>query len=149
MPENERAACTRIRTDSDTHLLATHTIPSWSVIGLASLGVHLILPQDVSHALAALLLAMIAGVYVGFAALDGRLSHIIIESFAALLFIAFALWALVFAPYLLPIGYIAHAGWDFLHHTPVFKIAMPNWYIPACVVFDVVVGLGLWAIWAL
>lgn len=135
--------------DRDTHILATHTLPAWSVIGLISLAVHFVLPQDISHTLAALLLAMIAGIYVGFAALDGRMSRILVESVVACLFVAFALWSLISAPYLLPLGYIAHAGWDFLHHTPLFKVSMPGWYIPACVVYDVMVGVGLWAIWAL
>jgi len=133
--------------DTDTHILATHTISAWSVIGLGSLAVHLVLPIDVSHALAALLLTLIAGVYIGFAVNDGRMSRIMTESLVAITFVMFAVWALLNAPMLLPLGYIAHAAWDFLHHTPVFNVKMPKWYVPACVVYDVIVGLGLWAIW--
>lgn len=133
--------------DTDTHILATHTIPAWSVIGLGSLAVHLVSPIDVSHALAALLLTLIAGVYIGFAVNDGRMSRIMTESLVAITFVMFAVWALLNAPMLLPLGYIAHAAWDFLHHTPVFNVKMPKWYVPACVVYDVIVGLGLWAIW--
>lgn len=134
---------------SDTHILATHTIPAWGVIGLASLAVHMALPTEMSHALAALLLTLIAGVYVGFAALDGRMSRILVESTVAVFFVVFALWALLTAPWMLPLGYIGHAFWDFMHHTPIFNVKMPAWYIPACVVYDVLVGVGLWAIWLL
>jgi hypothetical protein len=133
--------------DTDTHMLAAHTIPVCSAIGLGSLGVHLFLPVDVSYALAALLLTLIAGVYIGFAVNDRRLSRILIESTVAVGFVAFACWALLYAPMLLPLGYIGHAVWDFLHHTPVFNVKMPKWYVPACVVVDVIVGLGLWAVW--
>ena len=61
----------------------------------------------------------------------------------------FAVWALATAPMLIPLGYMAHAAWDFLHHVRFFKVKMPGWYIPACVVVDVIVGLGLWLIWGL
>ena len=135
--------------EKDQHFLAKHTIPAWSVIGLGSLAVHLVIPIDVSHVLAALLLALIAGVYIGFAANDGRMSRIVIESGVAILFVMFSMWALLKAPMLLPLGYIAHAVWDFLHHTPFFNVQMPKWYVPACVVYDVLVGIGLWAIWLL
>ncbi|SFU98660.1 hypothetical protein SAMN04488527_1724 [Aliiroseovarius crassostreae] len=123
------------------------TIPAWSVIGLGALAVHLVLPVDASQTLAALLLTLIAGVYIGFAVNDGRLPRILVEGSVAIGFVAFAGWALLYAPILLPLGYIFHAGWDFLHHTSIFNMKMPKWYVPACVVFDVIVGLGLWAIW--
>ncbi len=133
----------------DQHFLATHTVSAASIISLCSLAVHLLLPEAASHVLAATLLTLIAGVYIGFAVTDGRLSRIISESIVACLFVGFATWALMRAPHLIPFGYLAHAGWDFLHHTPLFKVAMPHWYIPACVVVDFLVGVGLWLIWAL
>ncbi|MEH6738220.1 MAG: hypothetical protein V7695_06720 [Sulfitobacter sp.] len=129
--------------------MATHTIPVWSVISLCSLALHLVLPVTVSHVLTATVLTLIAGVYIGFAVMDGRMSRIIIESIAACAFVGIASWALIVAPHLIPLGYLAHAVWGFLHHTPLFKVAMPRWYIPACVVVDVIVGVGLWLIWAL
>ena len=135
--------------DPHTHILAIHTLPAFSAISLASLAVHLLLPVATSHVLAATLLTMIAGIYVGFAVADGRGSRIWVESTVACFFVAFATWSLVNAPQLIPAGYLAHAAWDYAHHTPLFKVAMPKWYIPACVVVDVIVGLGLWLIWAL
>lgn len=133
----------------DTNILATHTLPIWSVISLFSLAVHLLLPETVSQVLAAMLLSLIAGVYIGLAVMDGRMKRIVVEATVACLFMAFAVWSLMTAPWLIPLGYLAHAGWDFLHHTPLFEVAMPKWYIPACVVVDVIVGVGLWLIWSL
>ncbi|MEP0390610.1 hypothetical protein, partial [Erythrobacter sp.] len=110
--------------------------------------VHLLLPTNASEVLAAALLCMIAGVYFGFATLDGRWSAIFLEGGVACLFVGFATWALLTNPWLLPFGYLAHAIWDLLHHSPLFKVTIPTWYIPACVVVDVAVGLGLWAVWS-
>lgn len=133
----------------DTNILGTHTLPVWSVIALLSLAVHLALPEEASQVVAAMLLCLIAGVYIGFAVMDGRMKRIMVEAAVACLFMAFAAWSLLSAPWLIPLGYLAHAGWDFLHHTPLFEVAMPKWYVPACVVVDVIVGIGLWLIWAL
>lgn len=131
------------------HLFERHTIPASGAIGLASLGLHLILPDTLSNLLAAFLIPLIAGIYIGFAVVDGRMSRIIVESTVAFMFLGFAIWSYLHAPYLIPLGYVAHAGWDFLHHTPLFNVAMPRWYIPACVVYDVLVAVGLWVIWAI
>lgn len=135
--------------DPHTHIFAAYPLPAFSVISLASLAVHLLLPVATSHVLAVTLLTMIAGIYVGFAVADGRGSRIWVESAVACFFVAFVTWSLVNAPELIPAGYLAHAAWDFAHHTPLFKVAMPKWYIPACVVVDVIVDLVLWLIWAL
>jgi len=135
--------------DRHNHIFANHTIPAFSVISLGSLAVHLLLPHSASYVLAATLLSLIAGIYIGFAVMDGRQSRILVESSIACGFIAFATWSLMKAPHLIPLGYLAHAAWDFLHHTPLFMVSMPRWYIPACVVVDVIVGIGLWVIWAL
>ena len=39
------------------------------------------------------------------------------------------LWQRGFAP-------SAHAVWDLLHHNGAFGAPVPKWYIPFCVVFD-------------
>ena len=99
-----------------------------------------------SHALASLLLTLIAGVLVGFAVLEGSMSRNLIESVVAALFVACALWALLTAPWMVPLGDIGHALWDFMHHRPIVTVKMPAWYFPACVVYGVLVVVGLWAI---
>lgn len=129
------------------HLFERHTIPAVGFIGLASLAIHLIVPEAVSHALATTLLSMIAGVYLGFAVQDGRIRQIYIEGSVAVGFVGFAVWALVNNPVWLPLGYIAHAFWDWAHHAPYSQLSIPRWYIPACVVYDLLVGVGLWIIW--
>jgi hypothetical protein len=52
-------------------------------------------------------------------------------------------------PILIPIAYFAHALWDFAHHVRLRLplVAIPAWYVPWCVVIDVIVGAGLLVIW--
>src|SRR3954453_16513479 len=57
-----------------THVMATHPLFTGSGLAVLSLPLHLFLPAQTSVLLAALTLALIAGVYLGFAFVDGRLS---------------------------------------------------------------------------
>ncbi len=57
------------------HAMATHPSLTGSALAVLSLPLHLVLPAETSVLLAALTLALIAGVYLGFAFVDGRLSE--------------------------------------------------------------------------
>jgi hypothetical protein len=52
-------------------------------------------------------------------------------------------------PVILPLAYFGHAAWDFAHHNKARLplVAIPQWYVPWCVVIDVIVGAGLLIIW--
>lgn len=114
-----------------------------------TLPLHLFLPFELSVQVAAILLALIAGAYIGFGASDGRVSVFAVEFVIAGLFGAAALIGLLWWPWAIPIGILLHAGWDLLHHNHKFGAKIPQWYIPFCVIIDVVVGFGLIAIWTL
>ncbi|MEL6258693.1 MAG: hypothetical protein AAFY22_04560 [Pseudomonadota bacterium] len=116
------------------------------VIGL-TLPLHMILPFDMSVKIAALLLALIAGAYIGFGAADGRPSAFATELVGSSLFGGAALLGLLWQPWVIAAGIFAHAFWDFLHHNDLFGARIPKWYIPFCVWIDVAVGTGLLIIW--
>lgn len=59
---------------------------------------HLLLPMDWSVAAAALTLAFIAGIYVGFAVIHGREQAFVSEVTVAITFAALALGGLVISP---------------------------------------------------
>ena len=99
--------------------------------------------------MAAGVLALIGGVYVGFAAIDGRLSVIAMEVVVALAFALGAMIALLLSPWWIAIGYVAHGIWDWLHHSSAFGHSVPRWYIPLCALYDVLAGVGLLVIWGL
>ncbi len=86
-------------------------------------------------------LAFAAAVYFGFAVADGRVMPLLVEFLVAGAFLfasAAALWA--DSPLMLAAGYVAHAGWDAVHHPRAVTTTVRNWYPPFCVVFDLVVA---------
>ncbi|MEL6956111.1 MAG: hypothetical protein AAFO88_05670 [Pseudomonadota bacterium] len=118
-----------------------------AVIGL-TLPIHVFVPEPVSVQIAALLMALIAGAYIGFGAADGRMSAFLTEFAGAGLFGGAALAGLIVHPLIIPAAIIAHAGWDWLHHAG-FGARIPGWYVPFCVWIDLAVGAGLIALWTL
>jgi len=130
-------------------LLARHPIPLAGFLALVTLPLHFVLPPTLSVAFASTLLALIGGIYVGFALLDGRHGVIARECLVGLAFASFASVSATLAPHLLPLGYIAHGLWDAAHHHRGLDLAMPRGYVPLCALYDVLAGLGLWLIWSL
>lgn len=87
-----------------------------------------------------ILLAMIAGVYIGFAVNDGRRHLLVLEIAVALGFCALVFLGMWKWPILIALGYFLHAVWDFLHHPLKLGARTRQWYPPACVIYDVLVG---------
>lgn len=115
-------------------------------LALVSLPFHFVLPITASHQLAAILLSLVAGVYVGFAVQDGRLKILLIEGLVALIFIGAALAGLWVSAWFIPLAYVIHGFWDYAHHRHV-DTALPKWYIPFCAVYDWIFAIGLSAAW--
>jgi len=111
-------------------------------IGLAVLTclIGYILPLYKAQDLYGILLAMIAGVYIGFAVNDGRRHKLILETAVALGFCALVLLGMWMWPILIALGYFLHALWDLLHHPFKLGARVRDWYPPACVIYDVIVG---------
>jgi hypothetical protein len=123
--------------------------PYWAglLLGLATLPVIIVLSEPLAQQWAALLLAMIGGAYVGFAARDGRASANIIELIGAIAFAGVGLAGLQLDPLVIAGGYVAHGFWDLFHHRHGPHADTPHWYIPFCVVYDWMVGAFLLAWW--
>jgi len=132
-----------------TDVLARHPFPLAGLLALVTLPLHLVLPPAVSVAFASTVLALIGGIYIGFALLDGRLDVIARECLVGLAFVSFASVSATLAPQLLPLGYIAHGLWDAAHRPHRLDLAMPRGYVPFCALYDVLAGVGLWLIWSL
>ena len=123
---------------------SVHPIPIGGLLAVAVLPVHALLPTAAADALAALLLVLIAGIYLGFAALDGRPSRLAVETGAAVGFLAFAP---VVAPRGRPrcfrSGTSLTPDGTWLTATRASAPACPRWYVPFCVVVDVVAAVGI------
>ncbi len=117
-------------------------------ISLASLPLHLWLTHPLSVQLAALVLAAVFAVYVGFALQAGTLPQMAVEigfASAGLAVAVFGLWVWAWA---IPIAYAVHGAWDWAHHYGHPRlVTIPRWYPPFCAAVDVVFALGLTAIW--
>jgi len=118
-------------------------------VGVATLLPHIFLPPDASVAYAAVVIALIAGIYFGFAVMNGSPRDQIVEFNVAGLFTLAGILGLLVWPLLVAIAYLAHALWDFAHHKRLRLplVAIPAWYVPWCVVIDVIVGAGLIVLW--
>lgn len=130
-------------------LLAQRPVLTGIGVGVVSLAPHFFLPATASLSYAAILIALIAGIYFGFAVMNGSPRDQVVEFSVAGLFAIAGLLGLLLSPILLPLAYFAHALWDFAHHRRLKLplVAIPFWYPPWCVIIDVIVGAGLLAIW--
>jgi len=121
-----------------------------AALSAALIPVHVFAPPAHAPRIAAASLAVIAGAYLGFAAVDGRAGALATEFVGALLFGAAAVAGLVWSPFAIPAGLFAHALWDIAHHEPTggrIGAKTPRWYPPFCVVVDVALGAALLALY--
>jgi hypothetical protein len=101
-----------------------------------------LLSRDTAFGFLAILLGMIASVYLGFALQDARIrtfqiEYVAIAAFAVLATIALSENSAV----LLALGYFGHGIWDVIHHPRGVDTTMPWWYPPLCLSFDAVVAV--------
>jgi hypothetical protein len=131
-------------------LLARHPILTGVAVGIGTLLPHAFLPTPASLAFAAVIIALVAGIYFGFAVVNGDDRQQLIEFSIASAFAVGGLLGLLYWLVLLALVYFAHGIWDLAHHNraKLSLVAIPQWYVPWCVVIDVIVGAGLLAIWA-
>ena len=109
-----------------------------ALLGVATLIIPILLPADHAFGFLAVLLGMIAGVYLGFALQDGRIrafrtEYVGIAAHGALATIALATGSAL----VLAIGYAGHAAWDAIHHPKALDTSIPRWYVPLCIGYDV------------
>jgi hypothetical protein len=135
--------------DRHASVFSERPIATGIAVGVVSLLPHFLMTPEASLGFAAILIALIAGIYFGFAVVDGSNRDQLVEFNVAGLFAISALVGLLVWPLLLPIAYLAHACWDVAHHNRarLSLVAIPQWYVPWCAVIDVIVGAGLLVLW--
>lgn len=142
------SAHSRHRHDSRS-AFARRPILTAILVGAGSLAPHLVLPPEASLGFAAVLIALIAGIYFGFAVVNGSPRDQFVEFNVSGIFAVSGLVGLLFWPIVLPLAYFGHALWDLAHHNR-FRLSLvriPQWYVPWCVVIDVIIAAGLLIIW--
>lgn len=130
-------------------IFARQPVLTGIAVGVATLLPHFFLVPQASVGYAAIVIALIAGIYFGFAVMNGSPRDQMVEFNVAGLFSLAGVLGLLLWPVLLPIAYFSHGLWDFAHHNRARLplVAIPAWYVPWCVVIDVIVGTGLLVIW--
>lgn len=131
-------------------IFARRPVLTGIAIGVISLLPHAFLTTQASLGFAAVLIALIAGIYFGFAVVNGSPRDQFVEFNVTGLFALAALLGLLWSPLLLALAYFGHAAWDLAHHNKsrLALVAIPQWYVPWCVVIDVIIGAGLLVIWS-
>ena len=115
--------------------------PQGNIVGAATLAMlitltHLLFPAHKGELAAAVLVA-IATVYPAILlAQRVRLRDASLESAAAVITMMFALLALVFAPWLVGVGLLVHAIWDWIKHRTGVGVKVVAWYPPMCAIVD-------------
>jgi len=112
------------------------------ILGGLTLIVPSLLSRGTAFGMLAILLGMIASVYVGFALNDGRFLVFQVEYVGIVIFATLAVLALARgSATILALGYVGHAAWDVSHHKRAIDLRMPSWYVPVCIGYDVVVAV--------
>lgn len=88
------------------------------------------------------LLALIAGVYIGFAVADGRPEVLAVESGVTFAFVLLAFAAVTGSPWLLVAGYAGHGLKDLWQHRTQY-VSGTRWWPPFCAAVDFLVAAVL------
>ena len=112
------------------------TLLAWVGVSALIILVLTLLPRELAFDGVAVLLTVIATIYVGFALQDGRTEVLVTEVVVATVFVGFALAGLWLSPYLWAVGLFLHGVWDWQHHPGGIQTTLPTWYPPVCVVLD-------------
>jgi hypothetical protein len=122
---------------------------SATAVAVASLAPHLFFAPSASLGFAAVLLGVIAGVYFGFAIVNGSFRDQLTELAVASGFGLAALLGLTLSPWFVPAAYVGHGLWDCAHHNraKLGLVPIPQWYVPWCAAIDAIIALGLVILW--
>ena len=124
-----------------THQTSTTTRAlSWGVaIGTAQAALAMAFWWLDPSTVHALMITMIAGVYIGFAVADGRPKVIAVESAVVVGFVVTSAVAVTVTPWLVVALYLAHGAKDLWQHRTQF-VRGTRWWPPFCFAVDMAVA---------
>ena len=127
-----------------------------ALLAVATIPLLLLLTKTQSEQFAAVILAVMGAIYVGFGLQKGTRAQIVTELTVGTGFVTAALAALWVTPWIVPVAYVAHGIWDYAHHQgsnlaslPLRLVAIPLWYPSVCAVYDWVAAASLAIMWGL
>jgi hypothetical protein len=127
-----------------------------ALIAVATIPFLLLLTKAQSEQFAAMILAAMGAIYIGFGLQKGSRAQIATELTVGTGFFTAALAALWVTPWIVPVAYVAHGVWDYAHHqgsklssVPSRLVAIPLWNPSFCAVYDWVAAASLAVMWSL
>ena len=120
------------------------------LVALVGLGFTVVLittlEQQFVLAITAATVAMVYGVYFGFALNSGEPKDLAIEGGFIGVGLVTVVLGLEYSHYWLATGLLLHGAWDVLHH-PRHRIVgtagVPGWYVPFCAVYDIAAAIAI------
>ena len=117
------------------------------LLAIGSVLVLVLLPKAQSREVLAILLAALGGLYAGLGLAGQSTSKFALQAGVSAVFVILSIAGLWFSPWLLALGFFAHAAWDTVHHPRALNIFVPGWYIPACLAYDTFIAMFVLAWW--
>jgi hypothetical protein len=99
------------------------------------------LSAELSRDVTAILLTLIASIYIGFSLASNGQLPLIKQIIDCAFFITLALLGMWLSWWFLVAGLGLHGVWDYLHHGKYGQGIIPRWYATFCLVYDWVVAL--------
>ena len=123
---------------STVHHLSVRPAMSGLLLVTPTLAFAVLLPDALALEWLAVVLAVVAAIYVGFALRDARPKPLMIELVFAGITLSLVLAGLWWHPWMLALGYFLHGVWDLLHtgRRRVIDTQLPWWYALFCIAFD-------------
>lgn len=120
------------------------------VIGLtaaAAVGLFAsVIGLDKERSFYAVVLIVIAALYLLFAAMANSTDSLVAEAIPALIFVAMAALGFRKTPWLVVAGLALHGVFDFFHHALIANPGVPVWWPGFCLTYDVVAAAYLAAL---
>jgi hypothetical protein len=136
-----------IKAPTDNDWISNRAAVMFGLAGLVpTVALLAILDERIAGEVTAATVAMVYGVYAGFAIKSGQLKDLAFEGGFILVGLTTVVLGLEHGPHWLAVGLVLHGVWDLLHH-PARKVAgtdgVPAWYVPFCAVYDISAAIAI------
>ncbi len=108
-------------------------------LAILSCLLHAAIPRELGHDVFAVLLGALGGVYLGGALKGGDRFDIAVTALGAVMCVAIGVAGLHGPWWIVGVGFLLHAVWDWVHHA-MRKRTVGAWWPPFCAIYDLAVG---------